>query len=272
MLFKKRVEQDGLAALVSREIELTTQLALKRSALAQARAAASQQFIDGNGSGGAANVTLQNHEVDAISDAIREIRRMRADVITNGYRSQARELRKQCAGLQTEIASCESRRAELLSQLAELEGVELAVAPALGQAEGLRSMRLRSEFNGLERRAVELECKTPEGDGGVDLDDIASNDGIVAAALNDPSLGPDAETITAWLSACEEAARKKFLIAGFENRKRRVFLLWRNGAIDTAASYVFIPELAMPIPSMYNQGKLSGFDVPSAKFRSVAAA
>jgi hypothetical protein len=277
-LFRKKVEEGGLATLAAKEIEISVALTQKRVALDELEAKAGHALLDSEGAGNDTAITTQvvraRAEINALERALGVVRGMREDVIRRSYLSEAAELRKQTAGMRAELEKIAARSGELLSELSALEGIPVACVPATSATGLSRSVVLSQRMNDLDSDAGILESKKPAVDGSVQLEDATSDDAIVLEVLNNASLSPSAEQTLNWLAACEQGAIAKFNIAGFGELPRRVVIAWRDGQIDVDRSSIYVASLAPKVQSQSaaHERGFSHYDVAAGTFRSTAAA
>jgi hypothetical protein len=272
--------------IVSREIELTNK---KRGALAQletAREAAGVAILENDGNSEVDTVSRLNAEIEATTRAIGLLRARRPAAIMNQRGADIETVRAEAATKRRELNALQAKTGKLLSELSKLESVEYGQWLLSYQAEGLvafdsvvkttpRSQQLMTEIGALESKAEVMESAPLSTYGYVDLGEATSDEHVVEAVLRHHSVGPSAESVQGWISACADTNR----VPGkaFGNMPRRVRLEWNDGKIDTGASLIFVRDLARKRSGVQDStGRIvpgeSGYllDTASAEFRAAA--
>lgn len=84
-------------------------------------------------------------------------------------------------------------------------------------------------------------------------------------------MGPSAADVVTWLHAVERQIIRRFpsqTSAELESLPRRVRIEWADGKLNEADSYVYVSALTPKLPSRFNDGESSGWDVAKGHFRS----
>lgn len=254
-----------IARLADLEITLLDQREQKRAELAQAEKAAGEAYLDGQ-TEGAVDVTLRlKTEVEALGRALDACHVRRLTAVEKQLAAKVAGLRQQAAGKRSKLATLESKTARLLAQLGELEGgipysrVILSAEPSPdGGYHTPRSATLRSEAEGFDKQAAELESRGIEDHGSIDCEGTVKD--LIQAVLREERAVPTVQAIQEWVAAVRKAARKRG--AGplldsppVEFRRspsgpavtagRRFRLVWRKGAIDREGSHMFLPAAGL---------------------------
>jgi hypothetical protein len=176
-----------LAAMDSREAQLSAMSAQLGLKLDQAEACAGDAFLDGDESvlKEVAELRLQ---ADGVTAALKALDRRRSPLKESRRRAEAAELRNQAESKRKQLAEVNAKTAKLLGQLAQIEGVEFTHSILSSQSAGAwlnaadyttnppthlaahelvrdtgatfatpLSRKLRAEAEALEFRAVEIE-------------------------------------------------------------------------------------------------------------------
>jgi hypothetical protein len=191
-------------------------------------------------------------------------------VIEATFQRDAAAARATAEARRKELESLARKKAKLLADLADLEGVSGAFA-----TDGVaRSTALSSELDDLVRRADALETQIAPASGTHDTEDclIITNEAIVLAVLKTPSIGPTAREIQQWIQAVELEALPRASGQILEEQPRRVRIVWTAGVINAADSYIFWPGIAPPMMSMDGSSRVIGIHVGGGTFHSGRAA
>jgi hypothetical protein len=266
---------NGLERTISREIGLTTQKRAAVAALVVAREAAGSALVDGEARQELASVTRLVEEISAASRAIGLLRARRSTAIVAENGAAANRLRSEAKEKQSELNSLNAKVLKALADIGKLEGVEYDQAGLYVAANGTaRSERLTIQIRELNEKADALESGTVSRNGYFDADAVTDDATVIAGVLRHASEGPTVEAVSDWLSACADNHR----VPGrsFGALPRRVRIEWTGGAIDTAASYIFVSGLTrkavgrMRTDGSVNPGESEFFDVPTGEFRAAA--
>ena len=139
--------------------------------------------------------------------------------------------------IQKELETLVGKVQKLTQKLSELLEVDVAVTAA-APGRYSKAQNLALQIQGLEERVFSMEMEGVPAAGTVDLmDSIATGDEVALAVLSSESACPSAESVRQWFADCETAAGQPF-----GDHQRRVYLLWRDGAIDREQSYIQVGD------------------------------
>jgi hypothetical protein len=258
----------SIAKYAQKENELLARLRAADERIAQAEADAGAAYADAEG-GQSASISLDavlraKAEVPLIESAIRAVRARRLDAIRESRKSEAAAPRKQAAELRTEIARIEQKVRKHIESINVLQETQVTVSAAPGEPTA-KSQLLETRATAIEQRAAALEADLPR-DGKVTLDNVTGIDALIAAVLQHQSDSPSSQDVMQWATAVERKAGR----GPFGENLRRYALVWKDGGIDTAESYIQVHSLARR-PAGPVSGSL-GYEIGSDIFRAVVAA
>ena len=249
----------------TREIELFAQREVKLTDLVQAERQAGEAYLDGDPKASVGRAVRLKAETEALGRALDACHVRRLTAVEKQLAAKVAGLRQQAAGKRSELATLESKTARLLAQLGELEGgipYSRAILSAEPSPDGgyhtPRSATLRSEAEGFDKQAAELESRGIEDHGSIDCEGTVKD--LIQAVLREGRAVPTVQAIQEWVAAVREAARTRgagplldsppvelrLLPSGpAVTVGRRFRLVWRKGAIDRERSNMFLPAAGL---------------------------
>lgn len=237
MMFAKKTPLE-LARL---ELEAFQKRAAKLEALHRAEAAAGADALISGGDAAIAQaadtITKAAAEVRVIEAGIRGLREQRAAALASDLRRHAETLRKQAEEKRQQQADLVARGRKLLDEVGRIEGVTFESLPPTA---GLpRSLALVEEAATAEREAARIETEGLPAAGEARAETLAD---LLAAvtAQGDHVLYPELGAIEDWARGCE--ATLKRIEPTLMNAPRTYRLAWRNAAIDTGTSSLWVAQ------------------------------
>jgi len=210
-----------------------------------------------------AEILRARSEAAAIDVAIRVCRDRRLEAIKGKRAAEALLLQKQAEQLRSQLEALGEKTTRCLGALAELQGMPYSAVP-VPTAFGMipLSAQLQNQIESLEARRRALGGEIPRH-GTVDFSEGDATDvaELVAAVLHTEADGPSAEAVIGWANACAGGRQ-------FGASPRRYRLVWQEGVIDAAKSYVYVPSLMVRTVGV--TAGTPGFDVSRATFRAPA--
>lgn len=260
-MFEKLLgKTNDLDRLARKELDLVARKRTKIVHMTDAETALGVLFLESDDEPDVSEIGRIAAEIAGLDRAIHVCSARRSDAILLEFHAEAQALTKEVSEKRRELEPHEAKSAELLRQLAVLEGV-----PYVPSTEAsTKSSRMRVEIDQMERTARGLESKRVPEAGGIDLDQVITGESVALAAALSRTQAPGVEQVFDWLARCEQSARE-ICPSGFENHPRRVYVMWTAGQIDTHQSYVFVQALAKVL--LASDGS-EYFDIVSGTFRA----
>lgn len=227
--------------LAAKETELLARRLTAVAAVTAASAAAGEALIDSDGQGAPAvdGITRARDAVTAIDAALVACRARRLEAIAAKRKTGAAALRKQASDLRGQLTRLEEKTAKALQALADLQGVPYSAQPApalVGQIP--KSAQLQSQISSADQQAADLERDVPTS-GSVDVEDATDVEPLLKAMLRTEAAIPTVRAVIDWARAVEQHARR-----AFGENPRRFHLVWKDGQVDAAESYIQVGALA----------------------------
>ncbi len=263
-MFQKSVEQAAaeIAKYAAKEIELTARKEVKIAEVASAEAAAGGAYLDGNPGEHLDRVLRLQAEVRAIGMAIETCRARRVDAVRAKREADIAALRKRLDGMEKERDTLAAKVQKHTRDLGELMGIEVAVVAAMpGPLSRLQQLLVQTD--GMGGNIDRLQTEPVPSGSTVDLTDTTATCAEFAlAVLNTEALCPTAEAIEQWYMDCERAAGQPF-----GDHQRRIYLVWANGEIDYAKSYISVFDFCRPSGGLSIYTGKAYLDLGSGTFR-----
>lgn len=208
-MFRRSDADAEIKRLAEREQALVAERQARAQEIAELEQQIGEDYLDGNGEAGLADLTRHRVQVEAINRAIVAARDRRLEATRAKVRAQADALRKQADDKRGELARLQSETSDLLDRLSELEEIrytasiltaqrcgdwyslpnfrrpeewegppDLAGDPSNARYQTPRSRRLRTEIEALVAEAAKVEEQAKH----VELEELASTGDRSAAA------------------------------------------------------------------------------------------
>ncbi len=243
-MFEKSTDQ--LAADVEKwavkELSLMRQQRDAAARIAALEVNAGDALLDAEGEGEPGTAPIDavvraRAEAAAIAAAIGSCRLRRLQAIQAKRVGAAAEFRGQALALRRQLDVLEQKTAKLMQTLGELQGMPFSASPT-PTAPGIPlSQLLLNKIQAAESQSSSLEGELPRA-GTVDVEDATGVEALVAAALRVDAEAPTTASILEWAASVERQAKRDF-----GRQPRRYRLVWRDGMIDTAESYIQVSAL-----------------------------
>jgi hypothetical protein len=171
-------------------------------------------------------------ELRTVGKALVEAHQRRADAVVQKRQAETNALGNQIETLQKEAAELIAQVEQHKKQIGELLGTPVdVICPLRGQS---RLERISMITQGTTEQIVSRQRFPVPSTGSIDLMDcIATADEVALAVLSTESNCPTAEAVLEWYAKYGEPAGK-----------RRVYLTWQDGQINTKNSYVQALQVA----------------------------
>lgn len=269
-----------ISKLFHREVELVAATDSKQAELERANTTAGDAAFEGTALDVRESMRLLA-EIEALERAIATCRGRRREAILKRFAIEAELARASAAQLKEQLDRISKKRAKAIEDLADIEQVpadSISVSCAgIAAADSkfstivhagaahfrFKTDALRSGVMEAEGRANEFTSKQIPGLGRIDVESATSTDDMLAEIAKSETAVPPVGAILEWAAGCARIAQRERNVT-FGDRPRRIYLQWRDGAIDAANSYIFVPSLS--------GGDAATRSIASATFRSTAQA